>query len=149
MWCVSPHTWNLFLSSRYKDLVQLQVKSYISNRLISKLQHLASYVSRHNFMAYDMIAFLDRSCWAEKHCHLSVCDPTNIDQAKNQQCFTSVVYKNTNKILPSRMSNQSGWQVSQIASTRLTETQMSFLFSLQSYINLCTTFVQQNNQLYN
>jgi hypothetical protein len=33
---------------------QLQVESYISNWQLSKPQHLASYVSRHNAMAYDM-----------------------------------------------------------------------------------------------
>jgi hypothetical protein len=38
---------------RFKDPVQLQVKSYISNRLISKLRQVASYLSHHNAMAYD------------------------------------------------------------------------------------------------
>jgi hypothetical protein len=42
---------------------------------------------------------------AKKECHLSICDLTNIDQAKNQKSFTSFVYKNANKILLSRMSN--------------------------------------------
>jgi hypothetical protein len=51
------------------------------------------------------IAFSDRSCWAKKECHLSVHDPTNIYQAKNQQSFTSFVDKNADRILPSRMSN--------------------------------------------
>jgi hypothetical protein len=52
---ISPHTWILDLSSRYNDLVQLYFVSYISDRLISELQHLASYVSRHNAMAYDSV----------------------------------------------------------------------------------------------
>ncbi len=37
---------------RFEDPVQLQVKSYISDGNFSKSQHLASYVSRHNAMAY-------------------------------------------------------------------------------------------------
>jgi hypothetical protein len=53
MWCVLAHTWILHLSSRYEDLVQLYVISYISNKLFRKWQHLASYVSRHYAMAYD------------------------------------------------------------------------------------------------
>jgi hypothetical protein len=53
---------------------------------------------------FVFIAFSDRSYWA-KECHLSVCDPTNIDQAKSQQSFTCFVYKKVNEILPSRMSN--------------------------------------------
>jgi hypothetical protein len=55
MWCVSPHTWILHLLLRFKDPVQLGVKSYISDRLIGESQHLASYVSRHNAMAYDKV----------------------------------------------------------------------------------------------
>jgi hypothetical protein len=39
------------------------------------------------------IAFLNRSCWAKKECHLSLLDRTKIDQAKNQRSFTSFVYK--------------------------------------------------------
>jgi hypothetical protein len=54
MWCVLTHTQFLHLSSRYKDLVQLYVVSYIRDKLFSKLQHLASYVSCHYAMAYDM-----------------------------------------------------------------------------------------------
>ncbi len=53
MWCIPPHTWVLYLSSRYKNPVQLYIVPYISNRLISKLWHLLSYVSRHYAMAYD------------------------------------------------------------------------------------------------
>jgi hypothetical protein len=41
---------------RFKDPVQLQVESYISDWRFSKLQHLASYVSRHNAMAYMTLA---------------------------------------------------------------------------------------------
>ncbi len=55
-WCVmrlAIHVDLLKLSSRYKDWVRLYVVSYISNRLLSNLQHLASYVSRHNVMASD------------------------------------------------------------------------------------------------
>jgi hypothetical protein len=65
---------------------------------------------------FVFIAFSDKSCWAEKEPYLSVCDPTNIDQAKNQQSFTGFVYKNANKILPSRMSNFSGRRLIQVAS---------------------------------
>jgi hypothetical protein len=43
----------LNLSSRYKDPVKLYIVSCISNRLIRELQHLVSYASRHNAMAYD------------------------------------------------------------------------------------------------
>ncbi len=42
---------------------------------------------------FVFIAFSDRSWWVKKECHLSACDPTNIDQAKNQESFTSFVYK--------------------------------------------------------
>jgi hypothetical protein len=37
---------------RFEDPVQLQVKSYIIKKQFSKSQHLASYVSHHNAMAY-------------------------------------------------------------------------------------------------
>jgi hypothetical protein len=50
---LATHVDLLNLSSRYKDPVQLYIVFYISNRLIGKLQHLASYVSHHNAMAYD------------------------------------------------------------------------------------------------
>jgi hypothetical protein len=40
-------SWDLMI------LVQCYVQSYIINKLIGKLRHLASYVSRHNAMAYD------------------------------------------------------------------------------------------------
>jgi hypothetical protein len=43
----------LHLSSRYKDPVQLYIISYISDKLFSELQHLASYVSRHYAIAHD------------------------------------------------------------------------------------------------
>jgi hypothetical protein len=62
------------------------------------------------------VAFLNRSCWAEKECHLSLLKQTKIDQAKNQQSFTSFVYKNATKILKTRKANFSGWQLSQVAS---------------------------------
>jgi hypothetical protein len=39
------------------------VKSYISDRLISDLQHLASYVYRHNAMAYDSITSDSGKCF--------------------------------------------------------------------------------------
>ncbi len=51
---LATHMDLLNLSSRYKDLVQLYIVSYISNRLISKSRYLASYVSHHNALAYDM-----------------------------------------------------------------------------------------------
>jgi hypothetical protein len=38
---------------RLEDPVRLQVDSYISDKQFGQLQHLASYVSRHNAMAYD------------------------------------------------------------------------------------------------
>jgi hypothetical protein len=38
---------------RFEDPAQQKVKSYISDELIIKLQHLASYVSHQNAMAYD------------------------------------------------------------------------------------------------
>ncbi len=53
IWCVLSHTWILFLSSRYKDPVQPYIVAYISNKLFSKLQQLARYVSRHYAVAYD------------------------------------------------------------------------------------------------
>jgi hypothetical protein len=37
----------------------LQVKSFISDWQFSKSRHLASYVSRHNAMAYDRMAKRD------------------------------------------------------------------------------------------
>ena len=55
MWCILPHAWILHLLLRFKDPIQLGVKSYISDRLIRKSQYLASYVSHHNAMAYDII----------------------------------------------------------------------------------------------
>jgi hypothetical protein len=45
------------------------------------------------------IAFLNRSCWAEKECHLYILDQAKIEQAKNQRSFTSFNYKNVNKFL--------------------------------------------------
>jgi hypothetical protein len=50
---LATHVDLLNLSLRHKDPVRLYIASYISNRLISKLQHLVSYVSCHNAMAYD------------------------------------------------------------------------------------------------
>ncbi len=63
------------------------------------------------------ITFLNRSCWAGKECHLTLLKQTKIDQAKNQQSFTSFVYKNAAKILKTRKENFSGRQLSQVAST--------------------------------
>jgi hypothetical protein len=37
---------------KIKELVQLYIVSYISDRLISKLGHLASFVYNHNAMAH-------------------------------------------------------------------------------------------------
>ncbi len=65
---------------------------------------------------FVFIAFSERSCWAQKECHLSIRDLTNIDQAKNQQSFTSFVYKNASEILPSSMLIFSGRQLSQVGS---------------------------------
>jgi hypothetical protein len=62
------------------------------------------------------IAILNRSCWAEKECHLSLLEQTKIDQAKNQQSFTSFVYKNASKILKTRKAIFLGRQLSQVAS---------------------------------
>ena len=45
------------------------------------------------------IADLNRSRSAEKECHLSLLEQRKIDQAKNDQSFTSFEYKNPNKIL--------------------------------------------------
>jgi hypothetical protein len=55
LWYVAHLTSYLDLASalRFEDPVQLQVKSYISDKQISKSQHLRSYNSRHNAMAYD------------------------------------------------------------------------------------------------
>jgi hypothetical protein len=64
------------------------------------------------------IAFLNRSFWAVKECHLSLLKQTKIDQAKNQQSFTCFVYKNANKILKTRKAKFSDWQLSQVASTQ-------------------------------
>jgi hypothetical protein len=50
-------------------------------------------------------------------CHLSLLNQTKIDQAKNQQSFTSFVYKNADKILKTRKADFSGRQLSQVAST--------------------------------
>ncbi len=44
------------MSSRYKDLAQLYVVSYISDKLFSESQHLASYFSHHDAMVYDRLA---------------------------------------------------------------------------------------------
>jgi hypothetical protein len=55
LWYVARLTTYLDLASvsRFEDPVQLQVKSYISKKQFSKLQHLANYISCHNAMAYD------------------------------------------------------------------------------------------------
>ncbi len=58
MWCILPHTWILHLLLRFEDLVQLGVESYISDRLISKSWHSASYVSRHNDVAFDTLPYI-------------------------------------------------------------------------------------------
>ncbi len=53
MWCVLPLTWIL---NPFGDLkIQFDFKSNLTSAIsnFSKLQHLASYVSRHNAMAYD------------------------------------------------------------------------------------------------
>jgi hypothetical protein len=44
--------------SRFEDMGSLQVESYISDWQFCKSQHLASYVSRHNVMAYDKFIIL-------------------------------------------------------------------------------------------
>ncbi len=49
----SYHLLGSQISWDLKILFWLSVKSYISDWQISKLQHLASYVSHHNAMAYD------------------------------------------------------------------------------------------------
>ncbi len=49
----SYHLLGSWISWDLKIQFQLQVKSYISNWGFSKLQHLASYVSHLNAMAYD------------------------------------------------------------------------------------------------
>jgi hypothetical protein len=49
----SYHLLGSQISQDSKIRFQLQVKSYISNRQFSESRHLASYVSRHNAMAYD------------------------------------------------------------------------------------------------
>jgi hypothetical protein len=49
----SYHLLGSRISQDSKIQFRLQVKSYISNWQFSESQHLASYVSRHNAMAYD------------------------------------------------------------------------------------------------
>lgn len=54
------------------------------------------------------IAFLNRSCRAEKECTLSLLERTKIDGAKNRRSFTSFMYKNANKF------SKPIWQISQV-----------------------------------
>jgi hypothetical protein len=63
------------------------------------------------------IADLNRSRSAEKECHLSLLEQTKIDQAKNDQSFTSFEYKNPNKILKTLKAKISGSAMIQVAST--------------------------------
>jgi hypothetical protein len=63
------------------------------------------------------IADLNRSRSAEKECHLSLLEQTKIDQAKNDQSFTSFEYKHPNKILKTLKAKISGRQIFQVAST--------------------------------
>ncbi len=53
MWCVLPLTWisNLFQDSKVWFDFKSNLTSAISN--FSESRHLASFVSRHNAMAYD------------------------------------------------------------------------------------------------
>jgi hypothetical protein len=61
MWSVLPLTWisNLFQDLKIRFDFKSNLTSAISN--FSELQHLASYVSRHNAMAYDRHPY-PRSC---------------------------------------------------------------------------------------
>jgi hypothetical protein len=45
------------------------------------------------------IAFLNRSCWAEKECHLSLLNQAKIERAKNQRSFTASTTKTLTKFL--------------------------------------------------
>ena len=61
------------------------------------------------------IAFSKRSSWAEMECHLSLLEQRKIDQAKNDQSFTSFEYKNPNKILKTLKAKISGRAMIQVA----------------------------------
>jgi hypothetical protein len=52
------------------------------------LGHIPTYAQQNLFV---FIAFLNRSHWAEKECHLSLLEWTKIDQAKNHKSSTSFV----------------------------------------------------------
>jgi hypothetical protein len=62
------------------------------------------------------IADLNRSCSAEKECHLSLLEQTKIDRVKNDQSFTSFEYKNPNKNLKTLKGKISGRAMIQVAS---------------------------------
>jgi hypothetical protein len=49
-------------------------------------RHISIYAQQNLFV---FIAFLDRSHWAEKECHLSLLEWTKIDRAKNHESSTS------------------------------------------------------------
>jgi hypothetical protein len=75
-----------------------------------------TFCLRQEVILLFFFAFLNRSCWAEKECHLSLLEQSKNDRAKNQHSFTSFVYKNANKILKTRKANFSGRLLSQVAS---------------------------------
>jgi len=66
---------------------------------------------------FVFIAFLNRSCRAEKECTLSLLERTKIDGAKNRRSFTSFMYKNANKFSKPIWQIKSGRQKIQVAST--------------------------------
>jgi hypothetical protein len=60
----SYHLLGSQISQDLKIRFQLRIKSYISDWQFSKLQHLASYFSRHNAMAYDKHV---QSIWSHRN----------------------------------------------------------------------------------
>ncbi len=59
----SQHILGSWVSQDFKIRFWLQVESYISNWQFGKSRHLASYVSRHNAMAYDKWVFSSVTNW--------------------------------------------------------------------------------------
>jgi hypothetical protein len=74
-------------SSLEAEIIQIE---FLNNKFVIGLSLVVSNVYScliergPNFV---FIAFSDRSCWATKECPFSICDPTNIDQAKNQKSY--------------------------------------------------------------
>ncbi len=68
-------------------------------------------------LVFVIIAFLNRSHWAEKECQLSLCKPTKIDGSKHDESSTSFAYEMLAKMRKSLGRNYSAGKVSQVASS--------------------------------